>query len=76
MLATAGCEYIAAARGGGAATPRILLRHVLPNSIGPVAVLTGLNVGGVIASESALTFLGLGLTQPEIDDLIQYLLSL
>ncbi|GAA2393558.1 ABC transporter permease [Nonomuraea africana] len=66
VLATAGSEYIAAARGVGASTPRILLRHVLPNSLGPVAVLTGLSVGGVIASESALTFLGVGLRTPAI----------
>lgn len=66
VLATAGSDYIAAARGVGASTPRILLRHVLPNSFGPVAVLTGLNVGAVIASESALTFLGVGLQTPAI----------
>ncbi|SEF96683.1 oligopeptide transport system permease protein [Nonomuraea solani] len=66
VLAVAGSEYVAAARGVGSGTTRILLRHVLPNSFGPVAVLTGLNVGGVIASESALTFLGVGLQTPAI----------
>ncbi|MEV4105222.1 ABC transporter permease [Nonomuraea sp. NPDC049649] len=66
VLETATSEYVAAARGVGATTPRILLRHVLPNSFGPVAVLTGLNVGAVIASESALTFLGVGLRTPAI----------
>jgi ABC-type dipeptide/oligopeptide/nickel transport system permease subunit len=66
VLATAGSEYIAAVRGIGAGGPRILLRHVLPNSIGPAAVLTGINVGGIIASESALTFLGVGLKTPAI----------
>ncbi|MGI5290538.1 ABC transporter permease [Nonomuraea polychroma] len=66
VLETATSEYVAAARGVGAGTARILLRHVLPNSFGPVAVLAGLNVGGVIASESALTFLGVGLQTPAI----------
>lgn len=66
VLETATSEYVAAARGVGAGTPRILLRHVLPNAFGPVAVLAGLNVGGVIASESALTFLGVGLQTPAI----------
>ncbi|MEV5894297.1 ABC transporter permease [Nonomuraea fuscirosea] len=66
VLETATSEYVAAARGVGAGTARILLRHVLPNALGPVAVLTGLNVGGVIASESALTFLGVGLQTPAI----------
>ncbi|MEV0381582.1 ABC transporter permease [Nonomuraea sp. NPDC050643] len=66
VLAVATSEYVAAARGVGSGTSRILLRHVLPNSFGPVAVLTGLNIGGVIASESALTFLGVGLQTPAI----------
>ncbi|MEU0482680.1 ABC transporter permease [Streptosporangium sp. NPDC006013] len=66
VLATVNSEYIAATRGIGASAPRILLRHVLPNSIGPALVLSGLNVGLVIASESALTFLGVGLRTPAI----------
>ncbi|MFD0664860.1 ABC transporter permease [Thermocatellispora tengchongensis] len=66
VLAVVNSEYIAAARGIGAGPVRILLRHVIPNSIGPVAVLAGLNVGGIIAYESALTFLGVGLQTPAI----------
>jgi ABC-type dipeptide/oligopeptide/nickel transport system permease subunit len=66
VLATSAREYVAAARGVGASTPRILLRHVLPNSFGPVGVLAGVSVGTVIASESALTFLGVGLRTPAI----------
>jgi ABC-type dipeptide/oligopeptide/nickel transport system permease subunit len=66
VLEAAAGDYVAASRGVGAGTVRILVRHVLPNSFGPVAVLTGLNVGGVIAAESALTFLGVGLQTPAI----------
>jgi oligopeptide transport system permease protein len=66
VLATVNLEYVTAARGLGATTWRILTRHVLPNAIGPVAVLASLNVGGVITAESALTFLGVGLQAPEI----------
>ena len=66
VLATRNLEYVTAARELGAASPRILLRHVIPNSIMPVAVLTSLNIGGVITAEAALTFLGVGLEAPSI----------
>lgn len=65
-LATATSEYVAAVRGLGIGTARILLRHVLPNSVGPALALAGTNVGGIIAAESALTFLGVGLKTPAI----------
>jgi oligopeptide transport system permease protein len=57
-------EYIEAARAGGAGVPRILLRHVLPNLIGPVIVYATLTVPQVVLFESFLSFLGLGVQEP------------
>lgn len=66
VLAASASDYVAAIRGIGTGAPRILLRHILPNVIGPAIVLAGTNIGGIIASESALTFLGVGLQSPAI----------
>ena len=65
-LTTVEQGYVKAARGLGAGPWRIITRHVLPNSAGPVAAVVGLMVGGMITLESALTFLGVGLKQPTI----------
>ncbi len=55
------CE---AARALGASHWRIMLRHVLPNCLGPVAVLASLNLGAAIFVETGLSFLGLGVQPP------------
>ena len=52
-----------AARTIGVPNRRIIIRHILPNALGPIIVLASLSVAGVILLESALSFLGLG-TQP------------
>lgn len=65
-LTTVNREYVKAARGVGASPFRILARHVLPNSFGPVGAVTTLAIGGIITAESALTFLGVGLRRPAI----------
>ena len=57
-------EYIEAARALGASNLRILGRHVLPNALGPVIVGATLGVGNAIMTESALSFLGLGVQPP------------
>ncbi|HEX3348380.1 MAG TPA: ABC transporter permease [Acetobacteraceae bacterium] len=54
-------EYVQSARAYGLRDYGILLRHVLPNAIGPVIVLVTLNVANNILLESSLTFLGLGI---------------
>lgn len=56
--------YVEAARLGGARWGRVLLRHVLPNSWGPVAVLATLDFGAAILAASALSFLGFGSAPP------------
>ena len=65
-------DYIHAARLVGQPTPLILLRHLLPNVIGPVLVILTINLGLAIITEATLSFLGVGLppTQPSLGTLI------
>ena len=58
-------EFILAARALGAGSGRILFVHLLPNVIAPILVTATLGVGGAILTESALSFLGLGVQPPE-----------
>jgi peptide/nickel transport system permease protein len=53
-------EFVEAARGLGAAPLRQMLRHILPNSVGPVIVAGTIDVAAAIIAESSLSFLGLG----------------
>jgi oligopeptide transport system permease protein len=57
-------EYVEAARSLGASPARIVLRHIVPNVIGPVIVFSTLLVPTVILVESFLSFLGLGVQEP------------
>lgn len=57
-------DFIAAARLAGAGPVRILALHVLPNAVAPVLVSATLGVAGAILTESALSFLGLGVQPP------------
>ena len=57
-------EFIEAARAGGLGTPAILLRHIIPNLIGPVVVYATLTIPQMILFESFLSFLGLGVQEP------------
>ncbi len=66
VLSVKHADYVIAARGLGAGDWRILRRHVIPNAITPVIVIAAITVGSVIAAESTLTFLGVGLQQPAI----------
>jgi peptide/nickel transport system permease protein len=56
--------YVEAARAGGASWGRVLVRHILPNSWGPVAVLTVLDAGVAILAIASLSFLGFGAAPP------------
>lgn len=53
-------DYVLAARAMGASDPRIILRHVLPNVLAPILVISTLQMGIVIISEASLNFLGIG----------------
>ena len=65
VLAVRELEYVQAARALGAGTARILLRHVLPNVLGPAIVIGTTMVAEMIIAESAMSFLGLGVPPPE-----------
>jgi oligopeptide transport system permease protein len=57
-------EFIEAAVASGAGTARIIVKHVIPNVIGPVIVYATLTVPKIIMFESFLSFLGLGIQEP------------
>jgi peptide/nickel transport system permease protein len=57
-------EFVEAARVLGAGSPRILVRHVLPNALGPVLVIATLNVSAMILAEASLSYLGIGVRPP------------
>lgn len=57
-------EYVQAAKALGARNPRIMLRHILPNVVGPVVIAATLGIAGAIMAEAALSFLGLGIQPP------------
>ncbi len=57
-------EYVSAARALGGSAPRILVRHLLPNILGPMIVQATFGIAGVILSEASLSFLGLGIQPP------------
>ncbi len=67
-------EYVDAARAMGVPGWKIVVRHILPNAIGPVVVGISVGLPGVIILESTLSFLGLGVQSPRASwgSLIQY----
>lgn len=67
VLSTREVSYVEAARAVGAPTRRIVMRHILPNVIAPVIVAATLDLGTIVISTAALSFIGLGAQpyQPE-----------
>ncbi len=63
----AGRPYVESARALGVPNRRIVFRHVMPNSLTPLIVQASLDVGGIILTASALSFLGLGAQDPTPD---------
>lgn len=59
-------EFVDAAKASGASSLRIIVRHMLPNTVGPIAVNTTLVVGAAILLESTLSFLGFGVQPPTV----------
>jgi peptide/nickel transport system permease protein len=57
-------DYVTAARLLGAPGSRIVLRHILPNTMAPVIVLASITCGAAIVAEGSLSFLGLGIPPP------------
>jgi ABC-type dipeptide/oligopeptide/nickel transport system permease subunit len=64
VMSVAGHDYILAASAIGARDTRILLRHVLPNSMAPLLVQTTLSMAAGVLAEAGLSFLGLGAPPP------------
>lgn len=59
-------EFVEAARAVGAPDRRIIFRHILPNLAGPIIVAATLTIAGVMLTETALSFLGLGVRAPDV----------
>lgn len=57
-------EYVLSARALGISTPVILMRHIFPNTIGPILIVASMDIPFVIAIEASLSFLGLGVRPP------------
>ena len=57
-------EFIEASRALGASTPRILLRHLLPNTLAPIIVSISFGIPSYILAEAGLSFLGIGIQPP------------
>ena len=58
-------DFVSAARAIGASDSRIIFRHIIPNALSPVFVAATFGIAGAILTESALSFLGLGVQPPE-----------
>ncbi len=65
VLSTREREYVVAARALGATDSRIMRRHILPNVIAPVIILSATRFGGALLAGSGLSFIGLGVPIPE-----------
>ena len=72
VLAEKKKEYVEAARVMGFRAPRIMFRHILPNCLSPILVISTVQVANAIMSEAALSFLGLGMPvdKPSLGSLI------
>jgi oligopeptide transport system permease protein len=57
-------EFVEAARAAGVPTPRILLRHILPNTLAPIIVAVSFGIPSYILAEAGLSFLGIGIQPP------------
>jgi peptide/nickel transport system permease protein len=60
ILATKQREYVTAARAAGAKDIHLILKHILPNAIYPTLVVLSLDMGAIVLSFAALSFLGIG----------------
>lgn len=67
-------DYVSAIRALGARTPRILVRHILPNLWTPILVISAVEFASVVMLEATLSFLGLGvpITRPSLGMLIKF----
>lgn len=64
VLSLRSTDFVLAARTVGASAPRIMFRHILPNTTAPIIVVASLSMGGAVLAESGLSFLGVGVRPP------------
>ncbi len=64
VLTIRNMDYVESASAVGAGTPRILARHILPNTIGPIIVQCTLGIGSSILNAAGLSYIGLGVQAP------------
>lgn len=64
VLQVRSSDYVQAAKALGAGGRRAIMKHIVPNSVAPVIVVATIALGGYIAAEATLSFLGLGLQPP------------
>ena len=67
ILTVKGQEFIEAAKACGTSNARIILRHIIPNAIGPIIVQATLAMGSTILIISSLSFMGMGIQPPQPD---------
>ncbi|MDH6123221.1 ABC transporter permease [Kitasatospora sp. GP82] len=67
VLSAREMDYVHAARALGAGHARVILRHILPNSIAPVVIYGTFNVGTAVVAEASLSYLGVGVS-PEVPE--------
>ena len=65
VLSVRDMEYVEAARAIGVKTGRTIFRYILPNCMGPIIVQTTLRIAATISNTAALSFLGLGVKEPQ-----------
>jgi peptide/nickel transport system permease protein len=63
-LSVKNSEFILAERSMGASMVRVLIRHILPNIVGPLIIIASMDIPSVITLEAGLSFLGLGIPPP------------
>jgi len=59
-------DFVSASRALGASRTWMIRKHILPNAIAPVIVITTISLGGFIGAEATLSYLGIGLQPPVI----------
>jgi peptide/nickel transport system permease protein len=64
ILSTREKEFVEAARAVGTSRLKIIVRHLVPNALGPIVVSASLTISGAILTESAISFLGYGIQEP------------
>jgi ABC-type dipeptide/oligopeptide/nickel transport system permease subunit len=66
VISAKNLDYVQAARSLGASNGRLMVRHILPNSLAASLVIATIALGGYVSAEATLSFLGVGLVRPEV----------